>query len=128
MSILVTTHRPEEAERCDRLAILDDGALVACDSPDALRARLRGDLIVLEATDPTAAAEALRSSLSVEPKVFENRVVLEQERAHELVPRIVNALPEGSLRSVSVRRAGLGEVFLELTGHALDGSDRRGPS
>ena len=119
MTIVVTTHRPDEAERCDRLAILDGGRVVASDTPAALRATVRGDLIVLEADDPESAASTLRGSLGDDVRVLEGRIVLERESAHTWVPRIVEALPDGTLKSISVRTAGLGEVFLELTGHEL---------
>src|SRR6185436_11433546 len=56
LTLLLTTHRPEEAEHCDRLAILDRGRVVACDTPDRLRARVGGDVLVLETDDPAAVA------------------------------------------------------------------------
>jgi ABC-2 type transport system ATP-binding protein len=123
-TMVLTTHRPDEAEYCDRIAIMDHGRLVACDTPDRLRRAVRGDLLVLEADDPESVSATLRDSLEAESRVLDGKVVLEQERAHEWIPRIVEALPEGSLRSVSLRRAGLGEVFLELTGHELRGEER----
>ena len=51
-TVVLTTHRPDEAERCDRLAVLARGAIVACERPDALRARVAGDLLVVEADEP----------------------------------------------------------------------------
>jgi ABC-2 type transport system ATP-binding protein len=119
LTLVVTTHRPDEAERCDRLAILDGGRVVACDRPDALRSTVRGDLIVIETDDPESAAAALRGTLGEDVRVLDGRVVLERESAHAWVPRIVEALPDGTIRAISVRTAGLGEVFLELTGHEL---------
>ncbi len=121
LTLLLTSHRPEEAEQCDRIAILDGGKIVACDTPDRLRARVRGDLVILEAEDAPAIASIIADRFSLSTKVIDHRVVLEKEKAHELIPRLVEALPPGSLRSVSIRRAGLGEVFLELTGHDLEG-------
>jgi len=121
LTLLLTTHRPEEAENCDRIAILDGGKIVACDTPDRLRARVRGDLVILESDDPESVAAGIREKFSLEVRVLEGRVVLERESAHELIPRLVETFPGGTLRSVSMRRAGIGEVFLELTGHGLDG-------
>ena len=46
LTVLLTTHRPEEAERCDRLAVIDRGRVVACDTPAALRARVSGDVFL----------------------------------------------------------------------------------
>jgi len=119
VTLLLTTHRADEAEFCDRIAILDRGRIVACDAPDRLRERVRGDLLVLEANEPEATAAALSSRFALEARVLEGKVLLRRERGHELIPRIVEALPEGAIQSISLRRTGLGEVFLELTGREL---------
>jgi ABC-2 type transport system ATP-binding protein len=121
LTLLLTTHRPDEAEQCDRLGILDGGRLIACDTPERLRARVRGDLLILEADDAAAIAAAVHERLGLDARLADGRVLIERERGHELVPRIVEAFPEGTLRSVAIRRAGLGEVFLELTGRDLEG-------
>jgi len=119
VTLLLTTHRADEAEFCDRIGILDRGRIVACDTPDRLRERVSGDLLVLEAAEPATAAATLSSRFGIEARVLEGKVLLRRERGHELIPRIVEALPEGALQSISLRRTGLGEVFLELTGHEL---------
>lgn len=120
ISMLLTTHRADEAEHCDRIGILDGGRLIAFDTPTQLRARVRGDLLVIETDDPEPVIETLRERFDVQAHRADGRVVLHRERAHELIPRIVEALPEGALRSISMRHTGLGEVFLELTGHELE--------
>ena len=61
MTVLVTTHLMDEADRCDRLAVLADGKLLACDAPSALKERIGGDVITLRSRDPVALAEALQS-------------------------------------------------------------------
>jgi ABC-2 type transport system ATP-binding protein len=122
LTMLLTTHRPDEAERCDRIAIVDSGRVVACDSPDRLRERVRGDLLVIEAEDLQTVARTIEETFGVRPWILEGKVVLERERGHELIPRLVEALPGGSLRSIGMRRTGMGEVFLEVTGHDLDGA------
>ena len=120
LSLLLTTHRAEEAERCDRVAILHDGRFVADDTPARLRSAVRGDLLVLDAQDPAASAALLRECFGQTPRLVDGRLTLRLPRAHELVPRVVECLPPGELRSIGVRRTGLAEVFLELTGHELD--------
>jgi ABC-2 type transport system ATP-binding protein len=92
---------------------------VACDTPQRLRERVKGDLVVLETDDPAAVAASLSARFGVEARSLDGKVVLEHERAHELIPRIVEALPDRTLRSVGLRRVGMGEVFLELTGKEL---------
>jgi ABC-2 type transport system ATP-binding protein len=118
-TLILNTHDPDEAARCDRLAILDGGRIVACDTPQRLRERVKGDLVVLETDDPAAVAASLSARFGVEARSLDGKVVLEHERAHELIPRIVEALPDRTLRSVGLRRVGMGEVFLELTGKEL---------
>jgi ABC-2 type transport system ATP-binding protein len=122
LTLLLTTHRPDEAEYCDRLAIIENGRVVACDTPDALRRKVRGDLLILQSDKPEEVAEAIRSQFGVETRVSGDKVTLRRDGAHELIPRIVEALPDGRLKSISLRRTGLGEVFLELTGHELSES------
>jgi ABC-2 type transport system ATP-binding protein len=121
LTLLLTTHRADEAEYCDRLAILDGGRLVACDSPERLRRKVKGDLLILDAEDPPRVAQTLADRLGLEPHLLEDKVLLRRDEAHTLIPRIVEALPPGLLHGISLRRTGLGEVFLELTGHELDG-------
>jgi ABC-2 type transport system ATP-binding protein len=123
LTILLTTHSPEEAEHCDRIVVLDEGRAIARGTPDELRARVGGDVIVLGADDPPAVAAGLRAKLGVDARVVDGSVVFAQARAHELVPRVIEALPSGSVKSLSMHRASLGDVFLEVTGHTIDGAD-----
>ena len=125
LTVLLTTHRPEEAELCDRLAVLDGGRLVACDTPAALAARVGGDILTLEAAEPEVLVAELRERLGLEARVVEGRVQVEVEQGHALVPRLVEALPAGRLASISLRRPTLADVFLQMTGRAL-GADQPG--
>ena len=127
VTVLLTTHRADEAEVCDRLAVLDAGKLVACDTPAALAARMGGDILTLEAAEPEALAAQVRERLGLEAKVVEGRVQVEVEQGHALVPRLVEAFPAGRFASVSLRRPTLADVFLQLTGRAL-GADTPAPS
>ncbi len=120
LTILLTTHRPEEAERCDRVGVLDGGKLVAVDSPNNLKHRVAGDVVELDCDGPEEVVTLLTERLALPARVREGRVIVERERGHELIPRIVEALPAGRLRSVSLRRPTLADVFLKLTGHGLD--------
>ncbi|WP_242338733.1 MULTISPECIES: ABC transporter ATP-binding protein/permease [Anaeromyxobacter] len=119
-TVVLTTHRPDEAERCDRLAVLARGRIVACDTPEALRARVSGDVVVVEADDPEAIAADIGRRLGLPARVRADGVHVEREAAHELVPRIVEAFPAGRLRSVSVRRPTLADAYLAITGEALE--------
>jgi ABC-2 type transport system ATP-binding protein len=119
-TVLLTTHRPDEAERCDRLAVLARGAVVACEAPDALRARVSGDLVVVESDRPEEVARALADRLALDARVRDGAVVVEREAGHALVPRIVEVFPPGRLRAVSVRRPTLADAYLAVTGEALE--------
>jgi ABC-2 type transport system ATP-binding protein len=123
LTVLLTTHRADEAQLCDRLAVLDAGRLVATDTPAALAARVGGDILLLEGREPEALAAEVRERLGLDARVVEGRVQVEAEQGHALVPRLVEALPAGRLASVSLRRPTLADVFLQLTGRTL-GADQ----
>jgi ABC-2 type transport system ATP-binding protein len=118
-SVIVATHRADEAALCDRVAVLDQGRLVACDTPQALIESVAGDVLTLEAEDPVALANEIRERFGLDPRVVGDTVVIERERGHELVPRLVEALPTGRIRSLSMHRPDLSDVFVKLTGHSL---------
>jgi ABC-2 type transport system ATP-binding protein len=120
MTILLTTHQPDEAEYCDRLAVLDHGRVIACDSPERLRDRVGGDVITLEGDAPESLADDVRAKFALEPRVVDGRVVIEAPRGHELIPRLVEQLPPGRLRAVGMRRPTLADVFVHLTGRGLN--------
>jgi ABC-2 type transport system ATP-binding protein len=122
LTVILTTHRPEEAERCDRLAIVSDGHVVAEDTPERLKARVAGDVIILEAPDAAAVIDTVRARFGLEAQLSEGQVVIERERGHELIPRLVEAFPAGALQSVSMRRPSLADAFLKLTGRTLGAS------
>jgi ABC-2 type transport system ATP-binding protein len=119
-TVVVTTHRPDEAERCDRLAVLAGGTIVACETPDALRARVSGDVIVVDGHDRPAIARTIRERLRLDARERADGVHVEREEGHALVPRIVEAFPPGRLRSVSLRRPTLADAYLAVTGEALE--------
>jgi len=120
MTVLVTTHRPEEAEHCDRIAVIASGRVIACDTPAELKKRVGGDVIALEADDAEALARDVEARFGGKVRVDDGAVTLEVARGHELVPRIVEAFPVGRLKSVVLRRPTLGDVFLALTGKRLE--------
>jgi ABC-2 type transport system ATP-binding protein len=116
VSIIVTTHLMEEAERCDRLAILNEGNLVALGTPDELTREIGGDVILFEARDPEALALRIRDRFHVEASVMDRHVRLEIENGHRFVPDVVEAFP-GEIQSLSVSKPTLEDVFIHRTGH-----------
>jgi ABC-2 type transport system ATP-binding protein len=117
VSVLVTTHLMEEAERCDRLAILNEGNLVALGTPAELKSEIGGDVILLDAAhDAELLAERIRARFHVETTVLENQVRMEREGAHRFVTEVVEAFP-GEIEAISVSKPALEDVFIRRTGH-----------
>jgi ABC-2 type transport system ATP-binding protein len=122
---LLTTHLMEEAERCDRVAILDRGRLVALGTPAELVAQVGGDVLTLDAKEPTALAAEIAARLGIEATVLDGRVRIEQPAGHELIPRLVQAFP-GRIDAVRLGRPTLEDVFVKRTGHRFWTDDERG--
>jgi ABC-2 type transport system ATP-binding protein len=126
ITIALTTHFMEEAERCDRVAILDGGRLEALGTPDELKAHIPGDVVVVEAKDPASLAEKIRSRFGIEPTRVDGSLRFERPRGHEFVREIAETFPE-EVRSASFTRPTLEDVFVHFTGHrfwdpVLDGA------
>jgi ABC-2 type transport system ATP-binding protein len=119
VSILVTTHLMEEAEHCDRLAILNRGQLMALGSPAQLKSAIGGDVVMFETASPEAAhslAERMGARFGVQPNVMGSTVRLERPEGHRLVTAVVEAFP-GEVDGISVARPSLEDVFIQRTGH-----------
>ena len=116
VTVLVTTHLMEEAERCDRLAIYADGSVVALGTPTELKSEIGGDVILLETRDPDALARRIEQRFAVHPTVLDHRVRLEIESGHRFVTDVVEAFP-GEIEGVSIHKPSLEDVFIRRTGH-----------
>ena len=116
ITILATTHLMDEAERCDRIGILDQGALAALGTPAELKGGIRGDVISLAAADPRDLAREIRGRFGGEVSVVDGAVRIERQDGAELVPRLAEAFP-GAIRSITVGEPTLEDVFLQRTGH-----------
>jgi ABC-2 type transport system ATP-binding protein len=120
VSIVVTTHQPEEAERCDRIVILDAGRVCASGTPDELRARVAGDVVSVKGDGPEEIAAAISQRLGLYTRVGDGAVTIEAPRGHEIVPRIAELFAPGRLRSIATARPTLADVFSKLTGRGLE--------
>jgi len=116
VTVIVTTHLMEEAERCDRLAILNAGKLVALGTPVELKREIGGDVILLEARDPEALALEIQNRFRLSATVIDHKVRLEIENGHRFVADLVEAFP-GEIQAVSVSKPTLEDVFIHRTGH-----------
>lgn len=126
VTILVTTHLMEEAEKCDRLAIMSHGNLVGLGTPAQLRSEIGGDVILLDAREPQALAAAIRERFQIEATVLDDgRVRMERANGHRFVPDLVEAFP-GEIDAVSVSKPTLEDVFIRRTGHRFWNEDAQG--
>lgn len=115
VTVLVTTHLMEEADRCSRLAILEHGRLLACDTPAALKERIGGDVISIATSRPSDVRAILRDRFGIEAQEIDGTLRLERPKGHEFVPQLIEAAP-GLIDSVSVGKPTLEDVFIQLTG------------
>ena len=120
VTVLLTTHFMEEGDRCDRLALLDRGGVVAEGAPAALKEAIGGDVVTLTGPDPEALARDLAARWpELAPEVRDGAVRVERERGHELAARLAEAL-SGRIDSMTVARPTLEDVFLRRTGRRLE--------
>jgi len=124
VTMILTTHYMEEADAlCSRVAIVDHGRIVACDSPAALKASLGGDTVTVELDGPRGPLTAALRGLPFVTDVKEHgeALALTLERADERVPDLVDAVrgAGGKLRSLNLRPPTLEDVFLHYTGRQM---------
>jgi ABC-2 type transport system ATP-binding protein len=116
VTVIVTTHLMEEAERCDRLAILNEGKLVALGTPAELKREIGGDVILLDVRDAESMAERIRARFNVDARVLAGQVRMERENGHRFITDVVEAFP-GEIEAISVSKPALEDVFIHRTGH-----------
>jgi ABC-2 type transport system ATP-binding protein len=118
ITIFMTTHYMDEAEWCDRIAIMDHGNIVAIDSPEHLKAQVGTDRVVIHTADDTAAIERLKANFEIEAKIAEGAVTFGVMAGEEFVPRLFAELGI-PIKSVSVSRPTLDDVFMSYTGSTI---------
>jgi len=119
VTILVTTHLMDEADRCARLAIMERGRVLACDTPANLKERVGGDVIAIVTTKPAELLSLLRTRFGIEAQQLDRTLRIERPRGHEFVPRLIEAAP-GLVESIAVGKPTLEDVFIRLTGQRLE--------
>jgi len=119
VTILLTTHILEEADRCDRLILLHQGSIVAQGSPRELRSGIGGDVVVLETGDSEGLAARIAERFGVRPAVMDGQVRVEIENGHRFITEVVEAFP-GAIDSVGLHKPTLEDVFVHQTGASIE--------
>jgi ABC-2 type transport system ATP-binding protein len=124
VTMFMTTHYMDEAENCNRIAIIDHGQIVAIDTPANLKERVGGDIITLRTSDNELASERLDEFHGFETRTGpDGQLIVETERGDQFIPKIIETFSNGSepieVQSVSLRQPTLEDVFIKLTGHAI---------
>jgi ABC-2 type transport system ATP-binding protein len=118
VTVLLTTHLLEEAERADRIAIIDQGRLVALDAPEALRSTIQGEFITVETEQPEELSREIQRQWSCPAQVIDGKIRLQREDGHLWITKLVETFP-GRIQSVTLGRPTLEDVFLQRTGHRM---------
>jgi ABC-2 type transport system ATP-binding protein len=127
-TIFMTTHYMDEAELCDRIAIMDRGEIVVLDTPEALKAGVGADRVVLGTEDDAATIAALREHFGIDATIAEGAVTFHVASGEAFVPRLFAELRVG-ITSVAVSRPTLDDVFLRYTGSTIrDAEASPGPT
>jgi ABC-2 type transport system ATP-binding protein len=119
-TILLTTHLMDEADQCDRLAILDQGKIVSVGTPDELRSKIGGDVVTVRARDAEALAERIRQRFGERPARFGDTLRLEKRDGHLFLRQLVETFPD-EIVGVSTAKPTLEDVFVHETGHRFWG-------
>jgi ABC-2 type transport system ATP-binding protein len=126
ITIFLTTHYMDEAEHCDRIAIIDNGTIVALDTPEALKASIGKDRVQIQTPDHDAAIAALRDRFGLEAAVHESEVTFSVESGEQFVPRLFAELGL-PIEAVRVSRPTLDDVFMSYTGRTIRDAEAVNP-
>jgi ABC-2 type transport system ATP-binding protein len=118
VTVLLTSHILDEADKCDRLVLLHEGRVVSEGAPAELKAKIGGDVVILEAGDPAVLSKEIESRFHVLPVTANGALRVEIANGHRFITEVVEAFP-GSIESVGLHKPTLEDVFLRETGAAL---------
>jgi ABC-2 type transport system ATP-binding protein len=125
ITIFLTTHYMDEAEHCDRIAIIDHGKIVAIDTPEALKASVGKDRVQIHTADDTATIAELSREFGIEAGIHEGAVTFSVAGGEQFVPRLFAGLSV-PIRAVSVSRPSLDDVFMSYTGKTIRDAEATG--
>ncbi len=125
ITIFLTTHYMDEAENCDRIAIIDRGTIVAMDTPEDLKASVGKDRVQIHTADDEAAIAALRRIFGIDAGMHEGAVTFAVASGEQFVPRLFAELGV-AIQAVSVSRPSLDDVFMSYTGRTIRDTEASG--
>ncbi len=117
-TVFMTTHYMEEAEACDRIAIIDNGKIIACARPDELKRSIRGDTIYIRTRDDERALSEIAAKFGLAAKKTEAGLAVLVEGGEKFIPRLFEGLQTGIL-AVNLKKPSLEDVFINLTGREI---------
>jgi len=118
MTIFMTTHYMNEAENCDRIAIVDYGKIIALNTPNSLKEKIGGDVIRMKSNDKLSLKKELEEKYRVEVKEEDSTLRIEVANGDQFLPRLFNELTT-KIDAIELRKPTLDDVFLHFTGHAI---------
>ncbi|NSW83878.1 MAG: ATP-binding cassette domain-containing protein [Syntrophothermus sp.] len=122
-TVFMTTHYMDEAENCDRIAIIDHGRIIACDTPDNLKQMVKGDVVEVTSSKVHQLAAFLEERFEVKPEFIQDGLKFEVQRADELLPVLLQQAGTGLIEKVNFAKPTLDDVFLRLTGKSMRDED-----
>jgi ABC-2 type transport system ATP-binding protein len=125
ITMFLTTHYMDEAEHCDRIAIMDNGELVVVDTPEALKRSVGRDRVSISTDDDQGAMQVLADRFALEPTISEGSLTFFVEHGEEFVPRLFGD-SDLTIRSVHVARPTLDDVFMTYTGRTIRDAEASG--
>jgi ABC-2 type transport system ATP-binding protein len=125
ITIFLTTHYMDEAEYCDRIAIMDQGRIVVLDTPETLKASVGHDRVKIETDDLGATIDELRERFGLEAVIAEGAVIFGVPEGEQFVPRLFAELSQ-PIRAVNVSRPSLDDVFMSYTGTTIRDAESGG--
>jgi ABC-2 type transport system ATP-binding protein len=118
ITIFMTTHYMDEAEYCDRIAIIDHGKIVAVGTPAELKAMVGGDIVTITVPDQALAASQIDQQFGLTSQIEDGTLRVEVKDSETFVPMLLRQL-DTSIEKLTLSRPTLDDVFLKLTGHAI---------
>jgi ABC-2 type transport system ATP-binding protein len=116
VTVLVTTHLIDEGDRSDRVLVLNQGKIVALDSPSVLKEQIGGDVISIATREPEQLTGRIRERFGITPTSFNGTLRIEKQAGHAFISQVVDAFPE-MIDAVNLSKPTLEDVFIARTGH-----------